>query len=138
MGSCIFCAIVAGDAPSFGVYEDQHAVAFMDINPAVEGHTLVVPRAHAVDLLDIDPDVAGRVMAAAVRVSGMLSRALQTDGINMVHASGAAAWQSVFHFHLHLMPRWRGDTVPFWGLMLGRGETRDRLAEISGRIRAAG
>ncbi|HEX9695903.1 MAG TPA: HIT family protein [Actinomycetota bacterium] len=137
MEGCIFCAIAGGEAPQFRVYEDEHAVAFLDINPAVEGHTLVIPRRHAKDLWDIESGDASRVMAAAVRVGDLLRVALDPDGLNIVHATGRAAFQSVFHFHLHLIPRRFGDPIrPPWSLDQ-RGGDRDALAAVAERIQGA-
>lgn len=135
MGTCIFCAIVDGSAPSETVYRDENAVAFMDINPAGDGHTLVVPRAHVKDLWEISESDASNVMAAAVRVAAAIRRALTPDGVNIMHATGVAAFQSVFHFHLHLVPRWLGDPIrlPF----VPRPGDRSAIAAVAEKIRAA-
>jgi histidine triad (HIT) family protein len=135
---CVFCAIVAGTAPAERVYEDAWVVAIMDIHPAVTGHVLVIPKRHSPDLWDIEPEDAERAMAASVKVAGMIRRALAPDGINLVHASGRAAWQTVFHFHLHLVPRHEHDgLVPPWSLGQPRAEDA-RLREVAGKIRSAG
>jgi histidine triad (HIT) family protein len=135
VSGCIFCAIVSGEAPSWRVYEDEHSVAFMDINPATDGHTLVVPRGHIRDLWEIGENDAARVMQAAVRVAGAIKRTLEPDGINILHATGAVAFQSVFHFHLHLVPRTRGDGVRLpWQRTPGLPE---RIEDIAARIREA-
>lgn len=135
MDDCIFCAIVARRAPGWIVYEDEHAVAFMDINPATEGHTLVVPRAHIRDLWEIGEEAAAEVMRAAVRVAGHIREALTPDGINLMHATGAAAFQTVFHFHLHLVPRtWKDPIKLPW---VPRPGNRTIIAGIAERIRHA-
>ncbi len=136
MNNCIFCSIVEGRSASWTVYSDEHAIAFMDINPALDGHTLVIPRMHARDLWEIDEESARNVMAAAVRVAATIRKALSPDGINIMHATGAVAFQSVFHFHLHLIPRWSGDPLrlPF----VPRPGDRTKIAEIAEKIRAAG
>ena len=130
--ACIFCAIVAGDAPSFRVYEDEHCVAFLDIHPATAGHTLVVPRTHADDLLALDEQQAQQVMRATHRVAHLLDARLRPAGLNVVQATRAAAWQTVFHMHMHVIPRYDGDGLaPPWR------ETpvdRDLLATIHDRI----
>jgi len=108
---CIFCAIIEGKAPAEIVYEDEATVAFMDINPANPGHVLVVPRRHVRDVFDIDEETAAAVMRAAVRVTRAIKAALQPDGVNLMQASGPAAFQSVFHFHLHVVPRWWDDDL---------------------------
>jgi histidine triad (HIT) family protein len=135
VNGCIFCAIVAGRSPSETVYEDEHAIAFMDINPALDGHTLVVPRTHTPDLWEIPEADARNVMGATVRVAAIIRKALEPDGINIMHATGVVAFQSVFHFHLHLIPRWSGDPIrlPF----VPRPGDRTKIAEIAGKIRAA-
>src|SRR5437879_3368875 len=111
MEGCIFCAIVSGQAPAHRVYEDEHAVAFMDINPATDGHTLVVPREHVRDLWDIGEERAEQLMAATVRVAARIRSALKPDGMNVMHATGAAAFQTVFHFHFHVIPRYFNDPI---------------------------
>jgi histidine triad (HIT) family protein len=127
---CIFCAIVNGTAPSRRIYEDEHTIAFMDINPATDGHALVIPRAHVRDLWDIDEPVASKVMAASVRVASMMRKALEPDGINILHATGAAAFQTIFHFHLHVIPRYRGDPIKLpWVPRPGDRTKIDALAE---------
>lgn len=135
MPGCPFCAIVEGRSPSHHVADDEHAVAFLDINPIVDGHVLVVPRRHAADLFDIEPADAASVMAAAVRVAAMQKQALACDGVTMIHASGRAAWQSVFHFHLHLLPRYAGDGLRPGDLVFGRRGDRAALASIAERLR---
>jgi histidine triad (HIT) family protein len=135
---CVFCSIVARTAPAERVYEDASVVAIMDIHPATAGHVLVIPKTHSRDLWDVDPREAERAMAASVRVAGMLRRSLGPAGINLVHASGAAAWQSVFHFHLHLVPRNEGDgLVPPWALDQPRADSAT-LRAVADRIRSAG
>jgi histidine triad (HIT) family protein len=133
---CIFCAIVEGRSPSSTVYEDDHSIAFMDINPALDGHTLVIPRAHIRDLWEIGEEDAAKVMAASVRVAAQIRKALDPDGINIMHATGVVAFQSVFHFHLHLIPRYVGDPIklPF----VPRPGDRTKIAEIADKIRSAG
>ena len=108
---CVFCQIVDGSAPAEIVYSDATVVAFLDIDPAAEGHTLVVPRNHARTLLDIDPGEAAAVMSAAVHVAGQLQESLKPDGFTLFQANEAAGWQEVFHFHLHVVPRWTGDRL---------------------------
>ena len=135
---CVFCAIVSGTAPAERVYEDASVIAIMDIHPAATGHVLVIPKHHWPDLWHIRPADAGETMAASVQVAGMIRRALGPDGINLVHASGRAAWQTVFHFHLHLVPRYEGDgLVPPWPLDQPRAEAAS-LRAVADKIRSAG
>ncbi|HEV3320697.1 MAG TPA: HIT family protein [Solirubrobacteraceae bacterium] len=108
---CIFCKIVAGELPATIVDEDERTVAFMDINPATRGHALVVPRRHAQDLLSIDPEDLCAAAAAAQRLAGRMSERLGAAGVNVLNSCGAAAWQTVFHFHLHVIPRYAGDPL---------------------------
>jgi histidine triad (HIT) family protein len=108
---CIFCKIVAGELPSTRVDEDERTVAFMDINPATRGHALVVPRDHTQDLLTIDGDDLAAVMAAARRLAARAKQVFGADGINLLNSCGAAAWQTVFHFHVHVIPRYDDDPL---------------------------
>lgn len=103
---CIFCAIVAGDAPSTTIAETDRAVAFMDINPATHGHALVVPRAHSTDLLDIAPGDLAACNDLAQEIARRAKDRLLADGVNLLNCCGADAWQTVFHFHLHVIPRY--------------------------------
>ena len=136
--ACVFCAIVEGVAPAERVYDDDSVVAIMDIHPAAVGHVLVIPKRHWSDLWQIEAADAEKAMAASVQVAGMIRRALGPDGINLVHASGRAAWQTVFHFHLHLVPRYEGDgLVPPWSLDQPRAEDA-RLRAVADKIRSAG
>lgn len=130
--SCVFCAIVAGDAPAIRIHEDEDLLAILDIRPFTRGHTLVFPKQHVVDLTDTPPDtvaamaVLGRRIAQASRVSG-----LHADGNNIAINDGKAAFQSVFHIHLHVVPRHNGDKLSFAKGMLLR---RDADREESGRL----
>jgi histidine triad (HIT) family protein len=108
---CIFCKIVAGELPATIVDEDERTIAFMDINPATRGHALVVPRLHTPDLLSIDPGELASVAGAAQRLAGAAKERLKADGVNILNSCGAAAWQTVFHFHLHVIPRYQGDPL---------------------------
>jgi histidine triad (HIT) family protein len=115
MTDCVFCQIVAREASAHIVAEDDLTVAFLDRGQATEGHTLVVPRSHASDLWDVSEEDAAAVMVMAKRVAHMLERQLAPDGLNLVQSNRAAGWQDVFHFHLHVIPRWSGDgLVPPW------------------------
>ena len=106
---CIFCKIIAGDLPSTVVDEDERTLAFMDIAPATRGHALVVPRAHSADLLEVEGDDLCAVAAASQRLAVRMKERLSADGINLLNACGAVAFQSVFHFHMHVIPRYEGD-----------------------------
>jgi histidine triad (HIT) family protein len=109
--NCLFCKIVAGDVPAQIVAEDELTVAFMDINPATRGHALVVPRNHAKDLLEINSVDLAAVAVAAQRVAGRARDRLHADGVSLINSCGAAAWQTVFHFHVHVIPRYLDDPL---------------------------
>ncbi len=106
---CLFCRIVAGEIPSHMVYEDEKSFAFLDIMPAARGHTLVIPREHAAGFQDISPDSLASTIVSAQAVAHILRAKLKPDGMNVIQNDGAAAGQAVFHYHLHLLPRWEGD-----------------------------
>lgn len=110
-GQCIFCKIVAGDIPAAKVYEDALTVAFMDIGQVNPGHVLVASKRHAVTVLDLTPEEAAAVMQTAQRVAAAAQTAFAPDGITLFQANGAAGGQTVFHFHLHVLPRHTGDGV---------------------------
>ncbi len=131
---CVFCKIRDGQIPSIRLFQDERTLAFMDINPLNDGHCLVVTRAHAPTLFDADVADLQAAMATAKRVAGALQRALSPDGLNLLQANGAAAFQSVPHFHLHLVPRWTGDGKGFdWPLIPG---DRSRLQAVAEKIGA--
>jgi histidine triad (HIT) family protein len=111
VSDCLFCGIVDGSVPSERVDSDERTVAFMDINPATRGHALVVPRAHSADLMDIEPEDLEATSVAARRLAKRMKEALGADGINLVNACGEVAFQSVFHFHIHVVPRYRSDSL---------------------------
>jgi histidine triad (HIT) family protein len=108
---CIFCKILAGELPASIIGEDERTISFMDINPATRGHALVIPRAHSRDLLSIEPDDLAAVAMAAKRLAGRASDRLGAAGVNVINSCGAAAWQTVFHFHVHVIPRYAGDPL---------------------------
>jgi histidine triad (HIT) family protein len=108
---CLFCKIVAGELPATKVDEDEHTLAFMDINPGTRGHALVIPKAHASDLLSIEAEDLATVAQAAQRLASRMPQALGATGVNLLNACGAAAWQTVFHFHIHVIPRYDDDPL---------------------------
>jgi histidine triad (HIT) family protein len=108
---CLFCKIVAGEIPATRVAEDDRTIAFMDINPATRGHVLVVPREHANDLLAIDPEDLAAVAKTAQRVAATMPDRLGADGVNLLNSCGREAWQTVFHFHMHVIPRYAADPL---------------------------
>jgi histidine triad (HIT) family protein len=108
---CVFCAILAGDLPAAIVDEDELTISFMDIAPATRGHALVIPRTHALDLLSVSTEDLGAVAVAAQRLAGRAKERLGADGVNLLNACGSAAWQTVFHFHVHVIPRYSDDPL---------------------------
>lgn len=108
---CIFCKIVAGELPARIVRQDERTIAFMDIAPATYGHTLVIPRNHAEDLLEIEPEDLHAVASAAQSVAQRAKERFGAAGINLINSCGAAAWQTVFHFHVHVIPRYADDPL---------------------------
>ena len=132
---CVFCKIRDGQIPSTRIFEDERTLAFMDINPLNDGHCLVITRAHAPTIFEADVADLQAAVAAAQRVALALKRALAPDGLNLLQANGAAAFQSVPHVHLHLVPRWTGDGKGFdWPLVPG---DRVRIQGIAEKIRDA-
>ena len=135
MNGCIFCAIVSGEEPASLVYEGRHVIAIMDIAPATRGHALVLPRAHRSDLTDISAEEAHHVLDGALEVVRLMRAGLNPAGINLVHATGAAAWQTGFHFHIHVIPRYdAGELTLPWPFDQPRAD-RTALEEVATRIR---
>ena len=130
--SCVFCAIIAGEAPAVRIHEDDDLLAILDIRPFTRGHTLVIPKTHSVDLTDTAPDTVAAMAALGQRIARAARRSgLHADGNNIAINDGKAAFQTVFHIHLHVVPRRAGDKLSFAKGMLGR---RDPDREESGRL----
>ena len=108
---CIFCQIVAGEVPANVVDSDERTVTFMDIRPATRGHVLVIPRRHARDLLEVGDEDLTACMGAARRAAERALSRLGADGVNLLNSCGEAAWQTVFHFHVHVIPRYEDDPL---------------------------
>jgi histidine triad (HIT) family protein len=108
---CLFCKIVAGELPSQRIAEDERTVSFMDISPATRGHALVIPKTHAVNLLEIEPEDLTAVALAAQQLAKRIPERLGAAGVNLINSCGSAAWQTVFHFHLHVIPRYADDPL---------------------------
>ena len=131
---CIFCKIVAGELPSTIVDEDERTVSFMDISPATRGHVLVVPRAHSADLLDVASEDLEAVAVASQRLARRAKERLAADGVNLLNSCGAAAWQTVFHFHVHVIPRYDDDPLRLpW---VPRPGDADEIAVVAQELRA--
>jgi histidine triad (HIT) family protein len=123
--NCVFCKIVAGQIPCFKLHEDERTLAFMDINPANPGHALAIAKEHWENLAALPAPLLGPVLATAQRVAKAAEAALKPDGINLLQANGPGAGQSVFHFHVHILPRRNGDE-----LKINWGEKRGDMAAI--------
>ena len=108
---CIFCKIAAGELPSTVVDEDERTITFMDINPATRGHALVIPREHSRDLTDVPEEDLLACTAAARRLAARVPERLDANGVNLLNSCGATAWQTVFHFHIHVIPRYADDPL---------------------------
>ncbi|KID30921.1 HIT family protein [Prauserella rugosa] len=136
---CVFCGIVAGTAPAVKVTEDETTCAFMDIHPASDGHLLVVPKRHSRDLLDIPDDDLSATARTAKRVATAVVDELGADGVNLLNCCGADAWQTVFHFHLHVIPRYVDKSKDGLSLPWKPGVPGDRqlLDDLGGRLAAA-
>jgi histidine triad (HIT) family protein len=133
--SCIFCAIASGDAPARIVHDDERTLAFMDLFPLTRGHALVIPKAHCDSLLDADPEDAAAVMRTAQAVARAAMQAYEPDGLNLLQTNGAAAMQTVFHLHVHVLPRYVGDG--FHVEFQRHKGTDEELDDTASRLRAA-
>lgn len=112
--SCIFCRIIRGEIPSTKVYENEHVLAFLDINPIAPGHTLVIPKAHCETLVDMPEQAGPHVIAALAKIGKAAMEAAEADGFNCLQNNFAAAGQEVFHSHWHIIPRFEGDGLKHW------------------------
>jgi len=131
MADCIFCRIVNGEIPSSKVYEDDATIAFMDLGQVNPGHVIVATKQHVDDIHGLDDKLAGDVFRAAAHVANAVKKAIRPEGITVLQANGAAGWQTVFHFHLHVLPRYAGDGVGLtWPAKRPPAEELARLAEI--------
>ena len=126
MFSCIFCRVVSGELPSYKLYEDDRVIAFLDIFPAVKGHILVVPKTHAENMFASDPEDIKATMKVVLDLAPKLEKALGADGINITTNKGEVAGQSVFHTHVHILPRFKDDGKSLWGPM----DSKPDLAEL--------
>jgi histidine triad (HIT) family protein len=134
MTDCVFCKLRDGQIPSMKIFEDDMTIAFMDINPINSGHCLIITKAHAANLYEAEMADLQAAIATAQRVAVAMRDGLKPDGLNMLQANGPAAFQSVLHFHLHLIPRWNNDGKGFdWKLVPGN---REQIMKVGERLRA--
>jgi len=131
---CIFCKVLAGEIPAQIVDEDEQTVAFMDINPWTRGHALVIPRRHSTDLLEVPQDDLAATAAGAKRLAARMKERLGCDGVNLVNSCGAAAWQTIFHFHVHVIPRYEDD--PLQLPVMPQRVPDEELAKVAEELRA--
>src|SRR3954464_4962945 len=130
---CLFCGIVDGSVPSQTIDSDEHTVAFMDIAPATPGHALVVPRRHSADLMEIDRGDLSAPVIAAQRLARRMKDVLDADGIDLINACGAAAWQTVFLFHILVVPRYEDDPLELpW---IPKSGDSDEIAQVAAKLR---
>jgi len=135
VADCVFCKIRDGQIPSLKIYEDDRAFCIMDINPLNAGHCLVITKKHGATIWESDGDDLSAAMRATKRVATAIREALVPDGLNVLQANGPAAFQSVPHFHLHLIPRWKDDGKGFdWTLVPG---DKIQIAQTGEKLRAA-
>lgn len=133
---CLFCRIANHEIPSVIVAEDETVTAIMDINPATPGHILILPRAHVENIFDMPPETGACIMDMAIRLSGAIRQKLNPAGLNLIQSNGAAAGQIIFHFHLHLVPRYENDRVVLSFGHEGSPVSTAELEKIAGKIRS--
>lgn len=109
--NCIFCKIANGEIPAATLHEDEDFRVILDLNPAAKGHALILPKKHAANLFELPDETAGKAIVLAKKIAGELKEGLHADGVNLVQNNGEAAGQTVFHFHMHIIPRYENDTV---------------------------
>ncbi len=130
---CLFCKIIAGEIPCFKLFENDDTLAFMDINPANEGHALVIPKEHARDVYAVSDAAITATVKTAKKIAAAIDKTLNPDGLNLLQCNGPAAAQSVFHFHMHVLPRREGDELKLnWGIKPG---DMDAIGAVAERIR---
>lgn len=132
--SNVFAKILRGEVPAFRVYEDEHTLAFMDVMPQSDGHVLVLPKASAENLFDLDPEMAAAVMRSAQKVAGAVKRAFRADGVTLMQFNGPVAGQTVFHFHMHVLPRYANQPLRHHGRGMAEAAL---LEEHARRVRKA-
>ena len=134
MDNCIFCKIANGEIPSATLYEDEDFRVILDLGPASKGHALILPKSHAANIYELPDDVAGKAMVLAKKVATKMKEGLKCDGLNVIQNNGEIAGQTVFHFHMHLIPRYEGDHV---NVTWEPGELTDEMkAEILSKVKA--
>lgn len=136
MENCIFCKIINKEIPCYKIYEDELVLAFLDINPVVIGHTLVIPKKHFENIFEIEDEYLERIITVSKKISLKMKEVLGIEGINLYQANGLIAGQTVFHFHLHVLPREQGDDVDFikWMGKLTKKLEKEQFEEIKNKL----
>ncbi|MGA2681544.1 MAG: HIT family protein [Candidatus Bathyarchaeia archaeon] len=131
--SCVFCKIVRKQLPASIIYEDQDVMVFLDIRPLNMGHTLVIPKAHFVDIFDIPDKLLTQIQIVAKKISLPIKQATEADGISVIQQNGRAAGQEIFHFHTHVVPRFKGQKLPRYGEL--KEVERHKLDKMADKIK---
>jgi len=137
MDECIFCKIIKGEIPSFKIFENEKVFCFLDINPLAKGHTLVIPKEHYKDNFDIPENDLKEIISVAKNLSIKVKETLNAEGVNLVNASGESAEQSVFHFHLHIIPRYKDDGLEMnkWWQSKAQKADFEELKKVAEKLR---
>ena len=131
MDNCIFCKIANGEIPSATIYEDDDFRVILDLNPAAKGHSLILPKSHAANIHDLPDELVGKAMILAKRMAGKMTQKLGCSGMNILQNNGVSAGQTVFHFHMHLIPRYDADGLGIgWKPSPLTEELRDELLAL--------
>jgi histidine triad (HIT) family protein len=128
---CIFCKVAKKEVPSFLIYEDKYVMAFLDIHPSIQGHTLVIPKKHYENLYEMPDDLLARVIKLSKRVAKAQKKVLHAKAVNLVNSSGREAWQDVFHFHMHVIPRFENDELKGRSWWSPQKVSAERLTKMS-------
>jgi histidine triad (HIT) family protein len=136
MENCIFCKIIKNEVPCYKIYEDDFVLAFLDINPIVIGHTLIVPKQHFENIFEIEDEYLQKVITASKKISLKMKKALWVEGVNLYQANGSVAGQTVDHFHLHVLPRRQGDSIDFvkWMGKITKKLEKEQFEEIRNKL----
>ena len=137
MEDCIFCKIIENKVPSFKIYEDKDVLAFLEIRPLTQGHTLIIPKKHFETIFDIDEDYLRKIVVVAKKVSEKMKKELKAEGVNLFQRSGLAAEQGVFHFHLHVVPRKKGDNInlDYWWIPKTKEASEEDLKRLAQKLK---
>ncbi|HSI67594.1 MAG TPA: HIT family protein [Planococcus sp. (in: firmicutes)] len=134
--NCIFCKIIAGDIPSVKIYEDEHVYAFMDIMPLTKGHTLLIPKTHREFVYDLTAEESANLFRVAPRIAAAIKETFEPEGMNLLNNNGAKAGQSVFHFHLHFIPRYGpSDGIGLKWMTKEKEFTSEKIQELAEQVK---